>query len=405
MEVFVARQPIFDRSGDVVGYELLYRRSAQSRFADGSDSSQMSRDVVIQSFLEVGLDKITRGKTGFINFGREMLLEGAYELLDPDVVVIELLEDVLNDPEVTSACERLVAAGYRLALDDFVAGSHQEELLSFAGIIKLDVLNRTPEEIREMVGPLKRRTGLRLLAERVETSEVHEECKQLGFDLFQGYFYSRPEILANRGVSVEHAAIIRLMNLLGSDGATDEDVEEGFRRDASLSYKLLRMLSTAAMGGRGIESIRYAIRLLGRATLQRWLSLLLASSFAAEGGTDVELVHTAVVRARFTELLGVRSGRAVSSDGLFLVGLFSLMDSLMRAPMTEVVARVDLAPPVRDALLQRDGPYADFLRLVEAYESGDWEEVTAIAPRMSLSPLDVPEIYLQALTWSREQVS
>lgn len=182
-------------------------------------------------------------------------------------------------------------------------------------------------------------------------------------------------------------------------------MEAGFRRDASLYYKLLRMLSTAAQGTRGVESIRYAIRLLGRGTLQRWLTLLLASSFANSGGTAMELVHTAVVRGRFCELLGVRAKRSTSADTLFLVGLFSLMDSLMRTTMGEVLARIDLAPDVRAALLERKGPYADFLSVVEGYEEGDWETVTRLAPKLGLSTVEVPEAYLEAVNWSREQVS
>jgi EAL and modified HD-GYP domain-containing signal transduction protein len=196
--------------------------------------------------------------------------------------------------------------------------------------------------------------------------------------------------------------MIQLMNLLGSDEATDDEVEQAFRRDVSLSYKLLRMLSTAAQGGRGVESIRFAIRLLGRATLQRWLSLLLASSFGAGGGTDVELVQTAVLRARFCELLGVQAGNHASADALFLVGLFSLMDALLRAPMETVLARVDLIEPVRTALLDRKGSLAPFLELVEAYESGDWDHVAESAPRVGLSAPDVPQVYLEAVAWTRE---
>jgi c-di-GMP phosphodiesterase len=404
VDVFVARQPIFDLRGHVSGYELLYRRSAQSGYADGVSTGQMSRDVVIQTFLEVGLDKITQGKCGYINFAREMLLEGAYELLDPSLVVIELLEDVPADAEVMEACQKLVAGGYQLALDDFVLGAGQDKLLPLAAIIKVDVLNRSPDEIRDAVTPL-RRPGVRLLAEKVETAEVHRVCEALGFELFQGFFYSRPEIVGNPGVSVEQTTMIQLMNLLGSDKVSDQEVEEGFRRDASMSYKLLRMLGSAAHGGaRGIDSIRYAIRLLGRKTLQRWLSLMFASSFGGGGGTDVELVHTAVLRARFAELLGSRAGRRASADALFLVGLFSLMDSLLRAPMEEVLARVDLAEPVRKALVDRTGPHAEVLKLVEAYEAGDWAGVTEFAPKVGVPTVQVPGIYLEALNWSREQL-
>lgn len=403
MDVFLARQPIFGLQGEVTAYELLYRRTAMSRYADGDDSNRMSLDVVIQSFLEVGLDRITLGSQGFINFGREMLLEGCYDLLDPDSIVVELLEDVAADDEVIAACANLVDSGYRLALDDFIFGGPQEVLLQYADIVKVDVLTRSPEEIGRAIEPLRKRS-VKLLAEKVETAEMHEQCKKLGFELFQGYFYARPELLANRGVSVEQASMINLMNLLGDESASDQDVEEGFRRDASLSYKLLRMLNTAAHGGRGIESIKYAIRLLGRGSLQRWISLLLASSFAGRGGTDAELVNTAVLRGRFCEQLGMSAGKIGNADTLFLIGLFSLMDSLLRTPMEEVLSRVDLAHQVRQALILREGPYADYLKLVEAYEAGEFEKVTQLAPRVGLSTVEIPAIYLRSADWAREQV-
>lgn len=403
MDVFLARQPIFDGRGDVTAYELLYRRTAQSRYADGDDTNRMSLDVVIQSFLEVGLDKITQGKAGFINFGRDMLVQGCYDLLDPSMVVVELLEDVAVDADVEAACEKLVKAGYRLALDDFVAGGEHDGLLDFADIVKIDVLARSPDELSDSIRPLRKRR-VRLLAEKVETVEVHEQCKKLGFELFQGYFYSRPELVANRGLPAEVTSIINLMNLVGSESASEQEVEEGFRRDASLSFKLMRMLHSAAQGGRGIESIRYAIQLLGRGTLQRWLSLLLASSFVGQGGTTTELVNTAVIRGRFCELLGIRSGRTANADALFLVGLFSLMDAILRTPMEEVLSRVDLAKPVRSALIGRDGPYTDYLAVAEAYESGEWSQVASLAPNVGLTALEIPEIYLDSVGWAREQV-
>lgn len=402
MDLFVARQPIFDLSGDLGGYELLYRRGSLSQAADGTSTSQMSLDVIIQSFLEIGLDRITRGKVGFLNFSREMLVGGSWELLDPRAVVIELLEDVPADDEVVAACERLVAAGYRLALDDFVSGGPHERLLGLAEIIKVDVLNRPVEELRAVVAPLHERK-LRLLAERVETAEVRDACVSLGFELFQGYFFSRPELISRKGISVEHASIVQLMNLLRDEEVSDTEVEEAFRRDPSLSYKLLRMVNAAAYGGRGIESILHAVQLLGRASLHRWLALLLASSLASQGEMDGERVHTAVLRARLCERLGEAAGNHASGP-LFMVGLFSMMDALLGTPMDELLSKINLADEMQEALLHRQGPLADWLRLVEAYEAGNWEAVTRLSTALGVSPLEVPELYLEALGWVRERV-
>jgi EAL and modified HD-GYP domain-containing signal transduction protein len=403
LELFVARQPIFDSAGELDGYELLYRGGAQSVRADGTSTEQMSLDVIIQSFLEIGLERITRGRTAYLNFSRQMLLGGSFELLDPDSVIVELLEDVQGDAPVVAACARLREKGYRLALDDFEPGGPHESLLPYAGIIKVDVLNRPVEELRSVAEALKGQKA-RLLAERVETAEVRDACKSLGFELFQGYFFSRPEVISEKGMSADQIAILQLMNLLRDDDAPDSEIEEAFRRDPSLSYKLLRMVNAAAGGGRGVESIMHAIRMLGRAQLHRWLALLLASSLSSGGGTDVELVHAAVLRGRLLELLGESAGRDVASGPLFMVGLFSLMDALLRMPMEQLLERVNLAEEVKTALLRREGPYAVWLQMAEAYEAGRWEEMSTLAASVAISPFDLPDIYLESLNWARERV-
>ncbi|HET8655393.1 MAG TPA: HDOD domain-containing protein [Longimicrobiaceae bacterium] len=402
MDLFVARQPIFDHDGELSGYELLYRRGAQSRAADGQSTSQMSLDVITQSFLEIGLDRITRGKRAFINFSRDMLLSGCYDLLDPRSVVIELLEDIELDAAVGAECERLVRKGYCLALDDYEMESSQAPLLEIASIVKVDVLNRCEEGLAEVANAL-RSHPVRLLAERVETAEVRDACRNAGYELFQGYFFSRPEVISKKGISVEQAAIVQLMNLLRDETVSDQVIEETFRRDPSLSYKLLRMVNAASQGMRGIESILHAIRVLGRATLHRWLALLFASSLGGSGGIDNELVHAAVLRARLCEMLGEAGGQHATGP-LFLVGLFSLMDALLGTPMEELVGKIDLSKEVRAALLDREGPYARWLRLVEAYEAGEWETMAGLSASAGISPFEVPELYLESLSWTREKV-
>lgn len=403
MELFVARQPIFDAAGELGGYELLYRAGAQSQRADGTSTEQMSLDVIIQSFLEIGLERVTRGRTAFLNFSRHMLLSESFDLLDPETVVVELLEDVLGDQPVIDACARLKARGYRLALDDYVAGGLHDTLLPYADIVKVDVLNRPVEELRVVAEGLRGYPAT-LLAERVETAEVRDACRDLGFEMFQGYFFSRPEVISGKGISADQLGVLQLMNLLRDDAASDADVEEAFRKDPSLSYKLLRMVNAAAGGGRGIESIMHAVRMLGRDQLHRWLALLFASSLARGRGTDVELVHAAVLRGRLLERLGESAGRADAAGPLFMLGLFSLMDALMRVSMAELLAKVNLTEEVKTALLEREGPFAVWLQLAEAYEAAEWERMSRLAATVGISPFDLPDIYLESLNWARERV-
>jgi EAL and modified HD-GYP domain-containing signal transduction protein len=405
MEVFVARQPIFDRNDRVVGYELLYRSNGLSSRAwtPGTGVDEMSSHVIVDAFLGIGLHRLTGGRRAYINCSRELLLSGNLELLDPRMVVLEILETVEPDDDVVAACERLAAGGYRIALDDFAFTDPWIPLLRIAHVVKIDVLGRTPQEIEELVMRLRGCPAL-LLAEKVETREVHDSCLALGFDLFQGYFYSRPETLSRSDLSVREIGVVRLLNLIRNLDAPDIELENAFRSDVSLSYKLLRMANSAALGSSGIRSIGHAIRLIGREPLYRWLALLLVSSSVKGGGIDAELVQTALVRARLCELIAETTGRRAIAGSLFLVGLFSLLDALLGQPMEEVLSQMVLNNSVADALLHREGPLAPTLDLVEAYEAGQWEDVAFRARAAGMDTEVLPELYLQALTWARNRL-
>jgi c-di-GMP phosphodiesterase len=402
-DVFVARQPIFDDGDRLFAYELLYRSGAHQTIAGGVSQNQMCTDTVIHTLLSIGLAPLTAGTLAFVNMTRDFLLRRLYELFDPRTVVVELLESVEPDDEVVAECQRLVTLGYTLALDDFVNAPGYEPLLRVAKIIKIDVLDRSAEEIGRVVKELAP-FGVRLLAERVETASVRDACRRLGFTLFQGYYYSRPQVVSHRELSVEHSTIVRLMNLLDDPSATDLDIEDAFRSDPSLSYKLLRIANSASFGGRDVESIGYALRMVGRGVLHRWLTLLLVSSVASQSGIAHELVVAALARARLCELLAQRAGRVAEVGPLFLVGLFSLLDALLRMPMAGIVERMAVAKDVKDALLSRSGPYAATLALVEAQERGDWDAVGDAAAAVGVAPVDVSAAFAEALGWAGERI-
>jgi EAL and modified HD-GYP domain-containing signal transduction protein len=326
-----------------------------------------------------------------------------YELFDPKTVVIELLETVKPDAEVVASCRRLVSRGYTLALDDFVHAPEYKPLLELAKIVKVDVLNQSEADLARVVAQLKP-YNVRLLAERVETSEVRDTCKRLGFTLFQGYYYSRPQIVSHRELSVDQTTMLRLMNLLDDHSAGDAQIEEAFRSDPSLSYKLLRIANSAAFAGREVQSIGYALRLVGRDVLHRWLTLLLVSSVASRNGIAHELVKSALVRARLCELTGSRTNRRKDMGPLFLVGLFSLLDALLRMPMAGILDRMSIDTDVRDALLTRSGPYAAVLQLVEAQERGDWLAVGDAAQAVGVPLGDLPLMYRDALAWAGARI-
>lgn len=402
-DVFVARQPIFDERDRLFAYELLYRSGTQQNWANGVSADQMCTDTVIHALLSIGMAPLTGGTLAFINMTRDFLLSGQYQLFEPKTVVIELLETVEPTPEVIAACEQLRRKGYTLALDDFVNAPGYEPLLALASIVKIDVLNRSEAEVKGVADAL-RKYGVRLLAERVETAEVRDMCRRHGYTLFQGYYYSRPQIVSHRELSVEHSTMMRLLNMLDDHTASDAEIENAFKSDPSLSYKLLRIANSAAFGGRDVTSIGFALRMVGRGVLHRWLTVLLVSSVASNNGIALELVLAALVRARLAELIGERTGRRAAMGPLFLVGLFSLLDALLRMPMEGILARMAIGQEVKDALLSRSGPYASTLALVEAQERGDWSAVADAAESVALSPAQVSGLYTEALGWAGERV-
>ena len=399
-DICVARQPIFNAVGDVTGYELLYGQTATDTTAGPTNRRGKCADGIVHGFIDIGLDRLTSGRPAFMNFTRAMLLGRAYTLMPPESVVIELLEGVEPDNAVERACEDLVDAGYLLALDDFMWNPSYQRLLELASIVKVDVLNQSPtklDEIAQRVAPF----DVRLLAERVETGAIRATCAGLGYELFQGWFYARPERVVKRALESDELEIVQAMNVMCDPRANDGEAEAAFRADSSLSYKLLRMVNSAARGDRGIESIRHAVQLSGRTELSKWLAVLLVSSMAVRGGTNRELVHLAVQRGRMCELLTESTRRDLDSGAMFLVGLLSLLDAISGVPMPDLVAAIALPPALQEALVARTGPYSGPLRLAEAYERGAWGTVARDALASGLDAAHVTALYVQSLAWAR----
>jgi EAL and modified HD-GYP domain-containing signal transduction protein len=400
--VHVARQPIFELGRGLYGYELLYRRDKSTDHAD-SDHGYMSAETIANALLGVGMPTISGGGVAFVNFSRGQLLNRSWELFAPDTVVVELLESVKCDRDTLSACRGLVAAGYKLALDDYVPDAGMRPLVELASVVKIDVLNRSHSELRAVSNHL-RSTGVRLLAERVETATVRNTCTDLGFELFQGYLFSRPETLTKTDVSASHLAIIRLLNLLHDPATSDSALDAAFQSDVALCYKLLRIVNAASVGGRGITSIPHAVRMVGREMLHRWLAVLLVASLGRRGDVSRELALTSITRARMCELVTMSVDRRYA-DSAFIVGLLSLLDVLLEVPMKKILARLELSAEVQCALLERHGPLGTPLQLVEAYEKANWDAAKALATHSAVPDDLVPMLYLHALQWASERIA
>jgi c-di-GMP phosphodiesterase len=399
-EVLVARQPIFDRADHLVGYELLYRAARADFSAQGADHVTMSSTTLINGVLSIGFDRLIGRARAWINLPTEFLLQQQWRVLDSARCVIELLETIPANAETIAACRLLRDAGYAVALDDFVAGPEYEPFLAIAQVVKLDVLGQTPESLREMIARLRKHRGIKLLAERVETRPELAAWRAAGFDYFQGYVFARPEIVADRDLPPRLAGIVTLMNRLSNPDVSDRELEEAFQTDPALALRLLRIANSAAMGIGGVSSIRQAIRLVGRGMLHRWLALLLGASAPRATDVDAERLLSAVERARMCELLANAAHRTREASTLFLTGLLSALDALLGVSMEMLVSRVNVVSDVEDALLRREGPFADVLLLAEACQRADWDAARSLADAQGLTDA-LPPITNEAAEWAR----
>jgi c-di-GMP phosphodiesterase len=391
-DVLVARQPILDARLGVVGYELLFRTPGATG-ADVTQAEQASSQVIVDAIGEIGLDRLAGGRPAHVNVSRELLLAARPLPLPADRVVVELLEDQVVDDELVAVARELVAAGFTLALDDFVYAPALEPLLELAGIVKLDVLSLGRDGTLAQLERLRGR-DLTRLAEKVETHDEFAFCRDAGFELFQGYFYARPELVRGRGVpSASVGALGTLAELQRAAGCFDE-LAEVIGRDVGLSYKLLRYANSAFTGvRRSVGSVREALLLLGAQTVQQWATVL---TLAGIGDRPQELTTTGLLRARTCQRL-VSGDEPEVAARAFTTGLFSVLDALLEAPMEDVLTALPLEPAVADALLYGEGAEGAALGAVLAYERGTPPSGSAAAHDVRA----VGEAYREALGFTQ----
>ena len=399
-DVFIARQPIFDRCSSVAGYELLFRSGPENRFPT-MDTDLAASQGLERALMSFGFDSITDSKPAFVNLSRRVLLSELYTLLPPERSVIELLETVEPDADVIAACGRLKDNGYRLALDDFVYRPGFDPLLDLADFVKIDFRNeasRAPATVDRLKG-----RPPRLLAEKVETLGERVLAERLGFELFQGYFFCKPEMIAGKAIGPSKANYLRLLREVGQGEVEFDRVESVIRQEVAFSVRLLRYLNSAGFGWRyEVETINHALRLLGVRQLRKWVAAVATVGLAE--GKPTDLLVTGLLRARLAELLAEPAGLGRADLDLFFAGLLSVMDAVMDQPLDQVVASMGASPELTAGLLRREPPFGPVLDLVVAQEQGDWSRLEDLAGRLGMPTADVQEAYRSASNWAASLV-
>ena len=399
-EVFIARQPIFDRSQQVYGYEVLFRSSLENccTHEDGDAASLQTIGTLMHN---VGREAAVGDKPAFVNITRELLLNAVYTVMPADRTVVELLDSVPDDEEVRAACRELKRLGYRLEVRHLSSRSTSSELLDLADFVKIDFREIAASERRVLAETLIGR-GAALIGEKIETHEEFAEALDLGFSYVQGYFFCEPEVMTGKRVSAAEAVYLRFLQAIQQSQIDMEKVESIVKQDVSLSYQLLRYINSAALGVRHeITSVRQALTLLGERPLRKWGALLAVRQMTCNKPS--ELLKTCLVRARFCETVTNRGDLVDRSEDMFLLGLFSCIDAVMDMPLEDALEELPLAADIAAVLRgEGEGKLQQVYELMFACERGAWAQVIDLAGKLRRTQPEIAVMYFDALRWADE---
>jgi len=400
-QFFLGRQPILDRNQKIYGFELLFR-SANTLSANVTNYSQASASVILDSLTSFNFQELLGKHYGFFNVNERILMDDAIELVPREQTVIELLETIVITDEIINRCHELKEKGFMLALDDHLYAPEYEPLYEIVDVIKVEVLGKSEEEIAGQILPF-RPWKLTLLAEKVETREVFSICHEMGFELFQGYYFAVPTVLSQNKVDISSMTLLRLFNQLLKEMEIRE-IEETFKQSPALTYNLLRLVNSVGMGLRvKIKTLRHALTVLGRRQLLRWVQLAL---YAAGDPRRKEspLLELACMRGRFMELLSIKGNMSQNplefADKAFMTGILSLVDVLFDTTIDTVVSQLSVDEDVKNALSGREGVLGRMLLLCERLEQNDFAMVSRLLTELRIRSETLMEAQLEAIQWA-----
>ncbi|GLX86670.1 diguanylate phosphodiesterase [Thalassotalea loyana] len=402
MYFYAARQPILDKNKKLHGYELLFREGLDNVFPEHIDGDEATTKMIEASRFNAGITEFTHGNPAFINFTLDTILKGYATMLANDEVVVEILETVKPGKRLLAECQKLHELGYTLVLDDYKHQKVWAHFYPYISIIKVDILNTSVDEIHDIKNAIAQYPDITLLAEKVETPEQYEQCLALGFELFQGYFFSKPEVVKAKNLSPSQLAMAELLYEMSKPELDLAAITSVFERDVTLSYKLLRYVNSPIFRRRNeISTIKQALVILGLAELKKFLGVLFASNMNPDKPS--ELVKLSMARAKFCENIGETIPNKVDTSTTFLIGLLSLIDAILDEEIKVVLDKLPLAQEIKAPLITGKGVMAALILLSEKIEKAEFESVQAIIDKLGLEKDVVVKAYHDALVWADEQ--
>ncbi|NSB15265.1 EAL and HDOD domain-containing protein [Clostridium beijerinckii] len=403
MDIFVARQPIFNRKNEVVAYELLFR-NGQNNFYNNANGDEATLKVIANTFYTFDFKDITDNKKAFINFTEELIKKEIATILPKEYVVIEILENIEPNDEIVDACKRLKKRGFILALDDFVFHTKYIKLIEIADIIKIDFRITTGCERKKVFELKKINNKIKFLAEKVENKEEYDEALKLGYSYFQGYYFSKPIVLSRKNIPTNKDTAIKILKLINRDDFDFNKLEELIIKDLGLSYKIIKLINSSAYCLKNeVRSIKYAIALLGRKEIIKWLYVVLLNDLK-ENNTD-ELIKVSLQRAKLCELICNMSEYKNKVYSAYMVGLFSVMDAILNCSIEVILKELYIDDEIKEGLTEKGNYLNKILKLAINYEKGQWENVEFYTKEIGVNDNNLAEAYIDAIKWADDVVS
>lgn len=405
MKTYTARQPVFNSRKQVIAYELLFREDENNRFPSHIPEDQATSKLILNSFFDTKIEKITNGKPALVNFPTNILKEKFAELLPTKEVIIEILENVEPNNELYETMRRMFHKGYRFALDDFEYNEKWDRFLPFVKLIKFDIIKTPLSTLPDLILKFKKRK-IKVLAEKVETYDEFKQAKEMGFDYFQGYFFAKPEMVVDSSIPPTQVLLMNLYRECVKEEIDFSKVCKYVESDVAIAYKLLRYVNNSGIfkKKKEITAIKDAVIYIGEDLMRRFVFLIVTAELSIN--KPVELMKKALERARFCELLAKKSPFSEFrdySEKTFLIGLFSVLDAILDRNMNNIVDDLPLEEEIKKALVDKIGIYSAFIKIAISYENSDWKTVSLLIEQLGFEEKDVTEIYYEVIEWTDQQ--
>lgn len=401
---YVARQPILDKEQNLFAYELLLRDSLANYFPKDVNDDEATAKIIDGLEYNLGLDSLAQGKLAFINFTHDSIINEYPLLLDKEQIVVEILETAKPGKKLLAACINLKQKGYIIALDDYEHDPRWKHFFPYVDIIKLDYSLTSEQQFQEIIATLEPFPKIKLLAEKIETFTEFEHAVSIGCEYFQGYFFSRPEVIKTVSFNPSQVAVVNLLSEINKPEIDIKKITTLFEDDVNLSFKILRYVKSPIFKrDANIETIKQAILVLGYEELKRFVFLLFTAQFSQ--GKPQELTVMALTRGRFCELMVQATMPPHTQSSAFLIGLLSLIDAMVDADIQELMDKLPLHQDIKDAIVSRKGESANFLKLCELFEKADWQNIELFCQQLKVDPEESSALFQQALQWADRRIS